>query len=101
MEKGSKRGLGPEWRWPAVLMVGAISVAWTMHLIDVVTPADRQPFAIAVDVMGSLGILYLLFLVTRPDTWGLEAPPATPEQTRELDLYARPQPPDSAARWAL
>ncbi len=101
MEKGSKRGLGPEWRWPAAMMVGAISVAWTMHLIDVVTPAGRQPFAVVVDVMGSVGILYLVFLVTRPATWGLEAPLATPEQTRELDLYARPQPPDKAARWIL
>jgi hypothetical protein len=47
-----------------------VALSWTVYLAWAEAQGDRGPFAVVVQIMGSVGILYALFLVTRPGIKG-------------------------------
>lgn len=85
-----------------VLLVWAVAIAWSVYLVAVDLNGDGGIFAVIVRAMGSVGILYVLFLVTRPRKSGVlgalgvfrhDIVPEAPDEPRE--------PSSTAARWAI
>ena len=92
-----KKGLPERWRLPiALVLVGA--VAWSVFLIAQ-GGDSKGTFGLLVRTMGSIGILYLLFLVTRPSSGGnpdVRALLRKEQPSAESDVSET-----SRARWAI
>lgn len=56
-------------RWVALVWV--VAVVWSVYLVMSEVNGDGGTFAVVVQIMGSVGILYALFLVTRPTKRGI------------------------------
>lgn len=91
----------PRRRWPA-LLVWSVAIAWSVHLIRADIGGDGGIFAVIVQAMGSIGILYALFLVTRPHKRGVLGAlsvfreDVVPESSGEKHEQS-----SQAARWAI
>jgi hypothetical protein len=92
---------GPRRRLVA-LLVWAVAIAWSVYLVSDDLNGDGGIFAVIVRAMGSIGILYALFLVTRPqkrgvlETLGVFRDDVVPESDG-----AQREPSSAAARWAI
>jgi hypothetical protein len=92
---------GPSRRLVA-LLVWAVAIAWSVYLVMVDLNGDGGMFAVIVQVMGSIGILYTLFLVTRPQkrgvlgALGVFREDIVPERDDE-----KREPSSAATRWAI
>ncbi|MGH2756863.1 MAG: hypothetical protein ACRDI3_03650 [Actinomycetota bacterium] len=85
-----------------MLLVWAVAIAWSVYLVFADLNGDGGTFAVIVQVMGSIGILYALFLLTRPQKGGVlsalgvfrdDVVPEGDDKERE--------PSSAAARWAI
>lgn len=101
MQDQSEKPRGPR-RILIVLLVWAVAIAWSVYLVAADLNGDGGAFAVIVQAMGSIGILYALFLVTRPRKSGVlgalgvfrdDVVPERPDEQRE--------PSSTAARWAI
>jgi hypothetical protein len=96
-----RKSRGPG-RRSLALLVWAVAVAWTVYLVSDDLNGDGGIFAVIVQAMGSIGILYALFIVTRPrkrdvlQVLGFFREGAEPEGHEE-----KGQPSRQAARWAI
>lgn len=92
--RGPRRGL-------LVLLVWAVAIAWSVYLVSDDLNGDGGIFAVLVQTMGSIGILYALFLVTKPqkrgvlELLGVFKEDVVPEGGDEQKQSS------SAARWAI
>ena len=78
--------------------VWLIAIGWSAYLIAGEAYVRRNGFAVAVQVMGSLGILFALFLVMKPETTSDDG--SRPERiASSRDVPAGPS--LGAGRWAL
>jgi hypothetical protein len=84
-----------------VLLVWAAAIAWSVYLVSDDLNGDGGIFAVVVQTMGSFGILYALFLVTKPqkrgvlELLGVFKEDVVPEGAEEQDESS------GAARWAI
>ena len=69
MDSGGSRGQDPN-RQRALLqaLVCVIAIGWSVYLIAAEVHIRSNGFAVVVQVMGSLGILFALFLVMKPES---------------------------------
>ena len=73
------------------LVLWAVAIAWSVYLVTDEIDGDGDVFAVVVQAMGSVGILYALYMVTRPtarrmlglDRSRADDVPATHEGERE------------------
>lgn len=99
--EGERKSRGPRRRLLA-LLVWAVAIAWSVYLVSDDLNGDGGIFAVIVQTMGSIGILYALFLVTRPQQRGLLnllgvfREDVVPEGSDEEG-----EPSSQAARWAI
>ena len=99
--EGDQKGQGPTRRVLAWL-VWAVAIAWSAYLVWTDLNRHVGVFELIVQLMGSLGILYALFLVTRPqergvlNILGVFREDVVPEG-RDVKAEASSQ----AARWAI
>jgi hypothetical protein len=106
MREGSDGRFQPPRRGLLLAGVWAVAIGWSTYLVAVEADGDGGIFGVAVKVMGSIGILYALFLVTRPRQRD-EIPggifkggvvPAAGDDDGEIN---RMQQSPSAAQWAI
>ncbi|MPZ92509.1 MAG: hypothetical protein GEU68_12875 [Actinobacteria bacterium] len=92
---------GPSRRLLA-LLVWPVAIAWSVYLVMADVNSDGGMFAVIVQAMGSIGILYALFLVTRPQKRGVLGPLGVFREdiVPEGDDEKR-EPSSTAARWAI
>ena len=85
-----------------VLLVWAVAVAWSVYLVSVDLNGDGGIFAVIVQAMGSIGILYALFLVTRPQKKGVLGALGVLREDIVLESDGEPRELSSAgARWTI
>jgi hypothetical protein len=84
------------------LLVWAVAIAWSAYLVMADLNGDGGIFAVIVQAMGSIGILYALFLVTRPRKRGvLQALGVFREEVVPEGNEEKGEPSSQAARWAV
>lgn len=100
MKGGGSPGQDPNLRKALLItLVWAVAIGWSAYLIVGEVHMRSNGFAVAVQVMGSLGILFALFLVMKPDP-----NPEGEVQRAEPAVTSDPVSPGSslgAGRWAL
>ncbi len=90
---------GRQRRFLALLVWGA-AIAWSVYLVSDDLNGDGGVFAVIVQTMGSLGILYALYLVSKPqkrgvlEVLGVFKEDVVPEGGEQRES-------SSAARWAI
>lgn len=93
--RGSRRRL-------LALLVWAVAIAWSVYLVWADVNRDVGVFELIVQAMGSIGILYALFLVTRPKERGvLNILGAFREDVVPEGKDGEGEPSSQAARWAI
>jgi hypothetical protein len=88
-----------QFRKNLIALVWAAALAWTIYLVAAEVDRRSGGFAVVVQVMGSLGILYALYLVMRPYTDGDPDPTGDLNETHSTDETSHQS--RSAAQWAI
>jgi hypothetical protein len=95
-----RNGGGPR-RGLVATLVWVVATSWSVYLVGVDLNGDGGIFAVVVQALGSIGILYTLYLVTRPQESGvLEALGVLKKDVPE-DSGEQREPSGQAARWAI
>ena len=100
MDSGGSPGQDPNLRKALlIILVWLVAIGWSVYLIAGEVPHRSDGFAVVVQVMGSLGILFALFLVMKPESKpDLEGPQAEPAATSDPVWMGSSL---GAGRWAL
>lgn len=100
METHEDQERGPRRRLLA-LLVWAVAIAWSVYLVSDELNGDGGIFAVIVQTMGSIGILYALFLVTKPQRRGVLELRAVSREEVVSEGGDEREESSSAARWAI
>lgn len=100
MTQEESRGRGRSRRLWGVLVL-AVAVAWSVYLVAADLNDDSGTFALIIQVMGSIGILYALFLVTRPQKRGVLEILGVFKEDVVPKGSDHSEPSSQAARWAV
>lgn len=99
--EGDQKGRWPRRRLLAML-VWAVAIAWSVYLVWADVNRHVGVFELVVQMMGSIGILYALFLVTRPQERGvLNILGVFREDVVPEGSDGKGEPSSQAARWAI
>lgn len=101
-KEGKRARFQPPWRRLIAALVWVVVIAWSVYLVVEEISGDLGTFSVVVQILGSIGILFALFLVTRPQKRGVLqvlgvfrediVPDAKPDES---------EPSSAAARWTI
>ena len=102
MDETEKQRLEPPRRRLIALLVWAVAIAWSAYLVWMDMNGEGGLFAALVQIMGSAGILFALFLVMKPRKAGIVGvlDVFREDVVPEGDL-ADKEPSSAASRWAI